>query len=150
MGSRIGFCVEKTYKDITQRSPIYRQQWAGSIPEIVESTWKTLSNGLPVDDGMQAIRSDLNTGRTIAALVYANYEPPFESIAIDVNCDISDNGLVIIDITNYKNWEVNHVDIDFEKEELKETKQIIGKIQDGKFEWSINAEDRSYLGEGLK
>jgi hypothetical protein len=164
MGSRIGYCV----KDKEGRSPIFRKQWASSIKEAVINMWNNL--GGIVDDGCQAIRSDLSKERGFASLCYSIYQPPFNSIEPDSNCDIGDNGLIEIDISNYKNWIIYHIEIgnydelrrkykDFEKnykkyktkvnwtKECKKTK--IAQMNEKGFKWLITDKTRAKLGEGL-
>lgn len=124
MGERIGFRV----KDKNGVSAIFRQQFMSAPQEVVENTWNTLlSHKTFVDkdysklqlvhgkvgDGMLALRNDLDIGRAFAALVYSNYEPPFNSIESDVNCDITDHGLVEIDVSDYKHWKVYHYEVDW-------------------------------------
>jgi hypothetical protein len=100
-----------------------------SDPRIVTTkTWNTLLtkkdyvNGKfktvkgKVDDGDVALRGDLDIGRAFAALIYSNYEPPFESIRNTIQCDINDHGLITIDITNYKNWVITQTDINYDFE----------------------------------
>lgn len=143
MGSRIGFCTEDKSKE---RSPIFRQQWKCSIEEAVSQMWKTLG-GKP-DDGGQAIRDDLENGRAFAALVRSIYTPPFESIQLTTNCDISDNGLITIDITDYKHWIVYHEEVEWETGKTFD-KQPIAEMSINGFKWLITEEARHLLGEGL-
>ena len=107
MGERIGYRTRDKY-GISQ---IIRKQWMKNVQEVVTGTWNTLG-GNP-DNGMQAIRQDLGNDRAFAALVSNVYDPPFDSIHEDVNCDIVDHGLVEIDVTDYKNWQVYHYEIDW-------------------------------------
>lgn len=124
MGERIGFNI----KEGNETSQIYRQQWMSDPRQVVTKTWNTLLttrryvNGKykavkgKVDEGDVAIRSDLNIGRAFASLVYSNYQPPFESIQKNIQCDINDHGLITIDITDYKNWIITQTDIDYDFE----------------------------------
>lgn len=132
MGDRAG------YRFVSKKevSPIYRVQWMKSINGVVQNTWDTLCDGKPIDDGSCALRTDLGIGRAFAACIYSNYTPPFESIENITDCDISDEGLFEIDISNYKKWVVYHYDVSFEDGKLSNKKEIgfiDGKINTVKF-----------------
>ena len=135
MGERIGFRI----KDENNMSQIYRQQWMSDPSVVVTNTWNTLLTKKEygheiktvkgkVDDGDVALRGDLDIGRAFAALVYSNYEPPFESIRNTIQCDINDHGLITIDITDYKNWVITQteIDYDYEKGSSEGETKIIG------------------------
>ena len=145
MGSRIGYCV----KSERGRSPILRKQWAGSTEYGVTDMWKTLG-GNPGGGG-QAIRADLDIGRGFAAMVSVFYDPPFNSVQMDTNCDISDNGLIEVDITLYDKWKVYHIEIGWDDgEEGKEGKKtLIAEMNIRGFEWKITPSMRERIGEGL-
>ncbi len=141
MGERIGFRV----KDKDGVSAIFRQQFMSAPQEVVENTWNTLLSTrrftdkdythleqviLKVGDGSVALREDLDISRAFAALVYSNYEPPFNSIEQNIHCDINDHGLVEIDISDYKHWKVFHYDIDYHADadpsnELNENSKVL-------------------------
>ena len=124
MGERVGFNI----KQGNETSLIYRQQWMEDPKIVVSKTWDTLLTRQKyvdgkfqtvkgeVDQGDVALRGDLDIGRAFAALVYSNYEPPFESIEKDIHCDINDHGLVTIDISDYKNWVITQTEIDYDYE----------------------------------
>jgi hypothetical protein len=156
MGERIGFRI----KDGDKTSQIYRQQWMSDPNEVVTKTWNTLLSKRKynwkakpltfkielgkVDDGDIAIRQDLDIGRAFAALVYSNYEPPFESIRDTIQCDINDHGLITIDITNYKNWVITQTDInyDFESNISSEGEtRIIGYMTEKGYEEIVNYDE---------
>lgn len=162
MGSRIGYCVVSN----GERSPIFRMQWKTSIEELVKDTWKMLltrrkynwekSNPFEgyeqgkINDGDVAIRDDLDQGRAFAAMVRVGYEPPFHSIQSSIWCDINDNGLIEVDVTNYKKWTIRHIDIHYKKDGDKEGKitRIATMSEDG-FKWLISQDTKDNLGEGL-
>jgi hypothetical protein len=156
MGERIGFRI----KDGDKTSQIYRQQWMSDPNEVVTKTWNTLLSKKKynweaepltfkielgkVDDGDVALRTDLDIGRAFAALVYSNYNPPFESIQEDIQCDINDHGLITIDITNYKNWVITQTEIDynFEKNLSYEGEtRIIGYMTEKGYEEKVNYDE---------
>jgi hypothetical protein len=145
MGSRIGYRA-KSKEGV---SPLLRKQWMSSIEEGVTKTWKTLTGGMAVDDGMCALRSDLSWHRTFAVMVNSFYSPPFDEICDKTNCDISDNGLIEVDITNYKNWEINHYDVNWDDGTLSKKKKIATMTAKG-FKWVITPKQRENLGEGLE
>ena len=126
MGERIGYRT----RDKNGTSQIIRKQWMKNVQEVVTETWNTLG-GNP-DNGMQAIRNDLENDRAFAALVSVVYDPPFDSIHDNVQCDISDHGLVEIDVTDYKNWNIYHYEVDWDKdagESLNEgSKKLYGRM----------------------
>jgi hypothetical protein len=142
MGSRIGYCVE----DSKGRSHILRKQWMSSIEDGVNVMWHMLG-GKP-DDGSQAIRNDLDIGRGFAACVVSFYSPPFDSIEKNTNCDISDNGLIVIDIKDFKSWEIYHIKIRWEDGKEDRTTLIATKTEDG-FTWKVSESKRQDIGEGL-
>jgi len=145
MGSRIGFCV----RDANKRSGILRQQWASSIKEGTEKMWTTLG-GNPGDGG-QAIRHDLDISRGFAALVYSIYQPPFNSIQDSTLCDIANNGLIEIDISDYKDWKIYHIKIGWKGEEegKEEKKTLIATMNKDGFKWVVSDKARENMGEGL-
>jgi len=166
MGSRIGF----RFKQGITKSQILRQQWRCDIQEAVTKTWDTLG-GEHVSQGSFALRDDLDIGRAFACFVYCNYQAPFNSIEKDSDCDIVDNGLIEINIDDYKHWDIFHIEIgnwnelsrtfkDFCKDsgkyqekikwhgEYKKTK-IAEMTPDG-FKWVLNEKMLGELGEGLK
>jgi len=143
VGSRIGYCVRKANK----RSQIFRKQWKQSISFVVQNMWDLLSLKKKELGGMQAIRDDLGIERAFAALVVSAYTPPFDSIEEDTGCDITDNGLITIDISDYKDWKIYHSDVDFYGELVNET--LIAKISVNGFRWLVSQKELSSLGEGL-
>ena len=59
--------------------------------------------------------------------------------------------LVEIDISDYKNWKINHIAIGWrDDEEGKEMEKTEIAIMNGKFEWTITKTQRDKLGEGLE
>jgi len=144
MGSRVGYRV----RDKSGISPVFRKQWMTSIRGAVDKTWKNLLDGKSIDDGSQAIRDDLSWHRVFACLVYSIYEPPFQEVCPGVNCDISDNGLIEVDINHYKYWKIYHIEIDFDSSSEGE-KTLIAEMKDGKFKWLLSDEELSEFGEGL-
>lgn len=151
MGERIGFNI----KVGSDKSQIYRQHWMRNPVLVVTKTWDTLLttkryvNGKfkkvkgEVDGGNVALRGDLDIGRAFAALVYSNYEPPFESIEKDIHCDINDHGLVTIDISDYKNWVITQTEIDYDYESGSsegETK-VIGYMTEKGYEEIVGYDD---------
>lgn len=145
MGSRIGYRV----KHDTEHSDILRKQWVGSLKEGVYKMWTTLG-GTPGDGG-QAIRHDLDIGRGFAAMVVSFYEPPFNSIEKDTRCDIADNGLIEVDISDYQAWKVYHIGIGYlGEDDGKEGKRTqIATMDKLGFTWIIDDKQRKKLGEGL-
>jgi hypothetical protein len=141
MGSRIGFRVIQK----EDKSQIFRQQWNGGVEETIRNTWLTLSAGKTLLDGMQAIRDDLDIGRAFCALIASNYHAPFESIEKDTKCDISDNGLIEIDINDFKEWKVFHYRVDWSSGNLSE-KTHVAKMSSKGFKWFVNPQK---YGEGL-
>lgn len=141
MGSRIGFRVIQ--KD--EKSQVFRQQWNGGVEKTIIKTWEALIAGKTLLDGMQAIRDDLDIGRAFCALVASNYQPPFESIEKDTHCDISDNGLIEIDISNFKEWKIFHYKVDWETGVLSDKTHVADMSING-FAWLVNPEE---YGEGL-
>ena len=109
MGERIGYRT----RDKNGTSQIIRKQWMKNVKDVVTDTWNTLG-GNP-DNGWQAIRNDLENDRAFAALVVSVYDPPFDSIHENTDCDISDHGLVEIDVTNYKDWKIYHIPVPWEE-----------------------------------
>lgn len=156
MGSRIGYRISQKVKykengkekEKVEVSQILRKQWATSIVELTENTWKTLLGNKKINDGSIALRHDLNIGRTCAAMVFRNYEPPFHSLESTTNCDIGDNGLIEIDITKYDSWVIYHYKVDWETGTLGR-KHKIAKMDIGGFEWLISDGTRENIGEGL-
>lgn len=163
MGSRIGYCIEKESK----RSGILRKQWMTSIKDGTEKMWFFMG-GKP-DSRMHPLRNDLDIGRGFFAMVNCFGDSNFNSIEEDTHCDISDNGLITINIDDYKNWKVYHTEIgdfysnkneklrakgendikyDWDKE-LKETKRLIATMNVEGFKWEISEEELNELGEGL-
>ena len=143
MGSRIGYCV----RDKTERSPIFRKQWSSSISKGVEGMWIRLSDNKGLGDGGQAIRDDLDWGRAFASLVVSFWDRCFNSIESGTNCDISDNGLIEIDITNFKEWKIYHIKVDWD-DGIEGSKILIAEMN-GVFTWLIGEGERELIGEGL-
>tara|TARA_R110002126_G_scaffold60705_4_gene157707 strand:- start:204 stop:704 length:501 start_codon:yes stop_codon:yes gene_type:complete len=165
MGSRIGYCVESNKK----RSSILRSQNPlGSIQEIVEITWKNLLTKREysddykthkfvqgnIDDGDIALRDDLDIDRAFASLVFSAYEPPFTSIHENTGCDIHNNGLIIIDCTDYKNWVIYQTDVVFNYDDSTEppktiSKKKIARMDSLGFVWLKSKSQLEKIGEGL-
>ena len=145
MGSRVGFRI----RDKDGVSQILRQQWRGSIPKGIEKMWNLLG-GKPGNGG-QALRDDLDKSRGFAAMVVAYYDPPFNSIEEDTKCDITDNGLIEIDISNWCLWKIYHYNVGWETDSVGELsdKTEIATMSENGFIWSINETERDKLGEGL-
>jgi len=165
MGSRIGYCVESNKK----RSSILRSQNPlGSIEVMVKKTWDTLLSKREysdnyntwkyvqgnIDDGNVALRDDLDIDRAFASLVYSNYEPPFTSIHENTGCDIHNNGLIIIDCTDYKNWVIYQTDVVFNYDDSTEppktiSKKKIARMDSLGFVWWKSKSQLEKIGEGL-
>lgn len=98
-------------------SDTIRKQWkVYSTEQLVINVARSLItyNGKRADigDGMIALRPDLNIGRLTSALFHAVYEPPFDSIEFyPEKCDIMDNGLYEIELSEWFHWIVWHYDI---------------------------------------
>lgn len=129
-------------------SPLLRKQWITSIEELVTKMWETLSQKNKADNGSQAIRFDLDWDRAFASMIFVGYEPPFNSIHMELNCDISDNGLIEVDIRDYKNWKIYHYDIDHEYSWPK-NKALIAEMNSKGFKWHLTEDERKEKGEGL-
>ena len=148
MGSRAGYMTQ----DKNGYSQIFRKQWACSIEELVTKMWATLSEGKEPGNGSQAIRNDLNNGRAFAALVICAYDKPFDSVEVDTHCDISDNGLFTIDVSDWKNWKVYNNSIGWEEsEEGKLGESVLLAMMDSEngFQWVVDEEQRKEIGEGI-
>lgn len=119
-----------------------------------------------------AIRDDLNRSRGFAGLVATIYSAPYDSIHENTNCDIADNGLIEIDISDFNHWKIYHYEVgnwskimqkysEFpfcgqppDKSELSwsvlsEDKTLIAEMSKKGFKWLISQEERENLGEGL-
>ncbi len=116
MGERIGYRI----RDKDGVSDILRKQWMEDPTIVTVRTWETLLAGEKVGSGMCALRDDLDTGRGFAALVYSNYNAPFDSIEKNVHCDITDHGLIEIDVSKYDNWKIFHIPISWSENESRE------------------------------
>lgn len=144
MGSRIGYSARYRGED----SPILRKQWKTSIKEAVCRTWQILLDGHDVGHGLCALRDDLAEDRAFAALCCAVYEPPFDSIHKDANCDISDNGLIVIDVTQFQNWKIYQHEVNFETGEVGHP-TLIAVMSEYGFKWVVSDKEREEIGEGL-
>jgi hypothetical protein len=150
MGSRIGWRVIKG----EEKSDILRQQWKSSLSKGLEGMWANLSDGKPVGDGSGAIRDDLDCSRAFAALVAAVYSKPYNSIEKDINCDIDNNGLVEIDIEDFKCWKVYIQDLgvqtqigDWDWGALGQ-RHLVAQMSPKGFEYLKTDEEMDKIGEG--
>ena len=135
MGSRIGYRVICN----KNQSDILRQQWATGIEEGIQKMWNLLADGRKVYDGSKAIRDDLDIARGFASLVVAFYHAPFDSIEKDEDCDIDDNGLIVVDISQFDRWRIIHT---------PSGTHIANMDKEG-FKWFIDKGIMDSLGEGL-
>jgi len=118
LGSRVGYRIRSG----DETSAILRKQWMDQdIKEIVMDIAKTLVWGYKAGSGMCALREDLNVGRMSAALYRAVYAPPFDAIETDpITCDITDNGLFVVELVSWNFWRIWHHEIEFDDETLRE------------------------------
>ena len=146
MGSRGGF---RTKDKSGKFSQILRQQRIGLVEEGVTEMWWLLG-GKPGDGG-QAIRDDLDNGRAFAALVASFYKQPFNSIEDSTLCDISDNGLFTVDVSDFAKWKIIHTEIGWQGEDdgKQGTEKLIATMSADGFEWVISDEERENTGEGI-
>lgn len=127
MGERIGYRI----RDKDGVSDILRKQWMEDPRLVTQNTWDMLLNGDKVGSGMCALRDDLEIGRGFAALVASNYNAPFDSIEKDIHCDISDHGLIEIDVSQYDNWKIYHIPVNWDESgSSEEDRSLIAEMSD--------------------
>ncbi|WP_309400026.1 hypothetical protein [Cerasicoccus maritimus] len=120
-----------------------------SIQTLVVDMWNALG-GKP-DNGAQAIRGDLGFDRAFAAMVGVGYHAPFNSIEKDTRCDISDNGLIEVDISQFDTWKIYHIEIGWlgDDDGKEGMRTLIGEMSIDGFSWEISERELDNLGEGL-
>ena len=139
MGERAGYRVREKDKV----SPILRKQWyigddEEVITELITEIAKTLSKGYDkelrdINDGMSALRNDLDIGRLTMAFYSLLYNPPFDSMEFDTDCDIYDHGLYELELIKWNHWKFWNIHIAFAidyNEKLKDMPEELKKSYD--------------------
>jgi len=132
MGDRAGYQLMGNGK----KTMIYRKQWMVSIESVTDSIVKNLALSKtlymldkdyfePAGSGSIPLRDDLDFGRLATAFINALYTSNFDSLELDVNCDIEDNGLYVLKLVKWNKWEWWHYDIEGEK---RSNKQKIAEV----------------------
>ncbi|MHA1368216.1 MAG: hypothetical protein ACTSRA_00685 [Promethearchaeota archaeon] len=141
MGERAAYRV----RDGLAFSHMMRKQWyqggdKESLKSLIERVICTLNGGALGVGSMifgSALRPDLDIRRLTAAMYNVLYDPPFDSIEYDYNCDIRDHGLFELEILEWNVWAINHYDI--QTDDIYDKKRLVlVKIENGmpEFEWA--------------
>jgi len=107
MGNRAGYRV----RDGNKTSHILRKQWAIEdighvVKDVAQMLCTTVRGHDDINAGTVALRDDLHIGRLAAAMYSVLYRAPFDSIEVDINCDITNAGLYEIELVEWNFWKV--------------------------------------------
>jgi uncharacterized protein YjbK len=72
-------------------------------------------------------------------------------VEFSTNCDISDNGLIEIDISKFDDWKIYQIEIAYEEAEQgkEKARTLIAQMSAKGFKWLKSAEELAGIGEGL-
>jgi len=170
MGERTGCRVKETgyrVKDNVQKpgeasktveySSYLRQQWGVTIKPDSIKIWileiaKTLGGSREIGSGLKALRHDLDCGRLFNALVSVTSEPPFDRITKEKPHDISNHGILEIEIVEWNYWQIRHIPVEWDAENgekiVDEKSEVIAvaRFEEGK----PICEGYSYEWRGIK
>lgn len=163
MGERTAYRVKLENKEKREISPYLRQQWGihinkGGIEKWIEKIAQYLcgTEDATIGDGLSALRSDLavDTGRLFNAILNVTSNRRFNSIYRELPPDVSNHGVVEIEIVEWDEWHINHIPVKWDKDEgeemLEDDIETIAKVEfeEGKtveegmdYEWMAGEDD---------